>query len=317
MNEDQELKDERMQLPPLPAKPEYVDTGNNVGRTLFSLALYIGTYILIFQASWQNAFLIAGVLLLHELGHFVAMKQFGYNDVKMLFVPMLGAFVSGSPNRVAYWQKAVTLLAGPLPGIVLGCAFYLFMPVVDEPAFRLTGLMLIVLNWLNLLPISPLDGGQLTELFFFRANRWVQLSFSLVSAAFMTYIAIQTSSYILLILPLSLLIRISSLFSLHKARKDLSAMGINLYQSYDELSDEDFWTIRHHAVMNNQAFRKLDPNELSENENAVINYVRSLLLTPADLRFSIGQKLLFLGIWLAALAGPVWLLKDWLERLLF
>lgn len=56
-------------------------------------------------ALWQTGFnLLAlthwvlpviGVLLFHELGHYVAMRLFGYRDVRMFFVPFFGAAVSG------------------------------------------------------------------------------------------------------------------------------------------------------------------------------------------------------------------------------
>ncbi len=62
-------------------------------------------------------------MLLHEAGHFFAMKVFGYRDVRMFFVPFLGAFVSGSPYTISQRQRTVTLLAGPVPGILVGIIF--------------------------------------------------------------------------------------------------------------------------------------------------------------------------------------------------
>ncbi|NTV04424.1 LptF/LptG family permease, partial [bacterium] len=42
---------------------------------------------------------LVGVLLVHELGHFAAMKLFKYSDVQIFFIPMLGAAVTGSPTK--------------------------------------------------------------------------------------------------------------------------------------------------------------------------------------------------------------------------
>jgi hypothetical protein len=39
------------------------------------------------------------VVLIHELGHFLAMKYFGYKDLGMFFIPLLGAYVSGTKKK--------------------------------------------------------------------------------------------------------------------------------------------------------------------------------------------------------------------------
>jgi len=43
------------------------------------------------------------VLLIHEMGHFLLMKLFKYDNVRMLFIPLMGAFVQG--NKEEYSQK--------------------------------------------------------------------------------------------------------------------------------------------------------------------------------------------------------------------
>ena len=63
--------------------------------------------------------------MIHELGHFFAMKYFHYKDLGIFFIPLLGAYVSGSKREVSQKQSAIILLAGPLPGIIIGIALYL------------------------------------------------------------------------------------------------------------------------------------------------------------------------------------------------
>src|SRR5215475_12594763 len=63
--------------------------------------------------------ILIGVLLFHELGHFAAMKAFGYTDLKIFFIPFFGAAVSGHASGIAPWKRAVVALAGPVPGIVV------------------------------------------------------------------------------------------------------------------------------------------------------------------------------------------------------
>ena len=72
--------------------------------------------------------LLVGVLIFHELGHWMGMRLFGYRDVKVFFIPFFGALMTGEPRRVRGCQSAVVLLLGPLPGILLGFAIMWFTP---------------------------------------------------------------------------------------------------------------------------------------------------------------------------------------------
>src|SRR5262245_26006745 len=45
--------------------------------------------------SLTNLFILVPVLLFHEAGHWVAMRAFGYRNLRMFFIPFLGAAVSG------------------------------------------------------------------------------------------------------------------------------------------------------------------------------------------------------------------------------
>ena len=69
---------------------------------------------------WLFSVVLVAVLLLHELGHLVAMRWAGYRDLKIFFIPFIGAMVSGREQQATAGQKMLVLLAGPVPGIVLG-----------------------------------------------------------------------------------------------------------------------------------------------------------------------------------------------------
>src|SRR5438067_1346578 len=53
------------------------------------------------SGSALNIAMIVAVLLFHELGHYAGMRVFGYRDVRMFFVPFLGAAVSGRRDGTA------------------------------------------------------------------------------------------------------------------------------------------------------------------------------------------------------------------------
>ncbi|MAG92642.1 MAG: hypothetical protein CMJ48_02660 [Planctomycetaceae bacterium] len=130
-------------------------------KGLIILAVSIALFVGIGAANWSLKFVVMliPVLLFHELGHYVTMRAFKYRNLKMFFIPLLGAAVSGRHYNVPGWKKAVVSLMGPVPGIVLGSVLGIVGLVMDHSlVIEIAGLTLF-LNAFNLLPILPLDGG--------------------------------------------------------------------------------------------------------------------------------------------------------------
>jgi Zn-dependent protease len=110
------------------------------------------------------AALLLGAIAFHEAGHALAMRGLGYRDVHVFFIPLLGALTVGRPVAVSVRNRIAVLLAGPLPGLWLAVVV-LVLDEVYGPIrqLRLSGLTLLLLNGLNLLPFTPLDGGRALE----------------------------------------------------------------------------------------------------------------------------------------------------------
>lgn len=130
--------------------------------------------------------MIVPILLIHELGHFVTMRIFGYKNIKMFFIPMFGAAVSGKHYNVPGWKKAVVSLSGPLPSILLGATAVAVCRACGIPndswMVRAANLALI-LNVLNLVPILPFDGGWVAHAVLFSRHYVLDVAFRLVAAA--------------------------------------------------------------------------------------------------------------------------------------
>lgn len=116
---------------------------------------------------------VVGVLVFHEAGHFVAMRVFGYENLKVFFIPFLGAAVSGRASKPGGWRAGVVSLAGPVPGLLLGIALVPFAP--PGSLMRVVVVTLVYLNGINLLPFLPLDGGRLLNLVIFSRHRLLEL----------------------------------------------------------------------------------------------------------------------------------------------
>src|SRR5215472_3613607 len=116
-----------------PPKPELENKkGNAWLRSTISLALYLLIGYYFFSANWALLLILTGIVIFHELGHFIAMKLFHYKELGIFFIPLLGAYASGTKREVSQKQSAIILLAGPLPGIIVGVA--LFLLTKDETA---------------------------------------------------------------------------------------------------------------------------------------------------------------------------------------
>ena len=160
--------------------------------------------------NWSTAMMLVGIVFVHELGHALAMRWFGYRDMSMFFIPFVGAIVTGKPRDLATWKQAMILFAGPLPGLLVGLAILVLNAIHPLPLpgthWRTLAEMAIAINFFNLLPFSPLDGGQLMDISLF--SRWPvsRLVFAVLSACAIAAIAIglKTSSLMFVAVVLAL-----------------------------------------------------------------------------------------------------------------
>ncbi len=285
-------------------------------RSITSLALYLilGYYIF---PSYKILLLITAIVIIHEMGHFLAMKYYRYSELGIFFIPLLGAYVSGTKREVSQIQSAVILLAGPLPGIILGIIFY-FIDTNHSTGYYPFDISLsqiavwfIILNLINLLPIYPLDGGQLLNRVFLDEESIISKLFIFLSAALMCWVAWKLNFYILLIFPAMMLLRLRSDKKMDHAEKRIEQEGINADTSYEEMPDQDYWKMRNILIEEHPSFKdipKAPPYEYSNREEKVMTTIQSLLHRHVIQDLSIAGKVFIFLIWVAALAAP-WLLE--------
>lgn len=112
-------------------------------------------------------FVLAGFIsiLLHELGHALTARRFGAHSE--ITLQAFGGYATYSGVRLTRPQSFAVTAAGPAVQILLGMAlwfsFPFLPPVSHNAAYFLVMLMQISIFWamLNLLPVLPLDGGQM------------------------------------------------------------------------------------------------------------------------------------------------------------
>ncbi len=152
-------------------------------RGLLTFGISLIVFFAIGAFRWEVPFIVSlvVVLFIHETGHYLAMRLFRYRNLRMFFIPLFGAAVSGESLRVAGWKKALVSLMGPLPGIALGMGLGVVSALTRQPWLMDAAVVFLVLNTLNLLPFLPLDGGWFMHGVLFCRNRWVETGFTLVA----------------------------------------------------------------------------------------------------------------------------------------
>lgn len=168
----------------------------------FGTILILGISVVLFIAVARgdhgaDLWILIPVLAFHELGHYVAMRLFGYRNLRMFFIPFFGAAVSGRNYNVEGWKKAIVALMGPLPGIVLGAFLGIAGWALHVPMLTAAAFMLLFLNGFNLLPFLPLDGGWVLHAVLFVRHPVLDLLFRLVTALCLLGISLLLGAYFL------------------------------------------------------------------------------------------------------------------------
>ena len=125
---------------------------------------------LLYLAVWVACVFVS--VLLHEFGHIFMGRVFGSHGHIVLY--SFGGLAIGSSALDRGWQRFLVSLAGPLIqfvffGVVFLATLFLLpqAPAAWQRPVSITAAFLLEINlfWpiLNLLPIWPLDGGQMTR----------------------------------------------------------------------------------------------------------------------------------------------------------
>ncbi|HVW81550.1 MAG TPA: site-2 protease family protein [Mycobacteriales bacterium] len=158
---------------------------------LGSMAVSIAAYAQLW--GWRYAVGFVALILVHELGHVVALRVRGIRASGLVFIPLLGAFTSWQPTEHRPYQEAETALAGPVIGTVGALALALYGHEQGSSLLRALAFTGLLLNLLNLIPLVPLDGGRVADLLY--PWVWVVVGLGLVG-----YLVVRFEPLVLIIL---------------------------------------------------------------------------------------------------------------------
>ena len=137
------------------------------GAKLGKLALTGGTMLLslvvyAFIFGWRYAAGFVVLLLVHELGHYIAARQRKLDVGAPTFIPFVGAWIELKQMPHDAETEAFVGLGGPLLGSVWALACYFLARSYDATWLLAVAYAGFFLNLFNLIPLSPFDGGRIT-----------------------------------------------------------------------------------------------------------------------------------------------------------
>ena len=132
--------------------------GGTVITMLISLAVYAGLY------GWRFAAGFIALLFAHEMGHFVAARQRGLPVSAPTFIPFVGAWIELKDQPMDVETEAYVAAAGPFVGTVAATLVYFWASHSESGLLLAISYSGFFLNFFNLIPLPPLDGGRMTAI---------------------------------------------------------------------------------------------------------------------------------------------------------
>ena len=112
---------------------------------------------------------VFATVLIHELGHAIVTRRLGYRSEIVL--EMFGGYATTKSH--SHWGNIAVAAAGPTAGLLLFAALKGLLltsarsAIADSEILRFLVDELVLLNWawslMNLIPVLPLDGGQIAR----------------------------------------------------------------------------------------------------------------------------------------------------------
>lgn len=115
-------------------------------------------YSLVF--GWWFAVGFVLLLFVHEMGHVIQLRREGIPASAPMFIPFLGAVVMMRAMPDDALAEARVGLAGPILGTFGAAVCLLVAEATNSTFFRALAYVGFLINLLNLVPMTPFDGGR-------------------------------------------------------------------------------------------------------------------------------------------------------------
>ncbi|TSB46206.1 M50 family metallopeptidase [Alkalicoccobacillus porphyridii] len=121
---------------------------------------------------FREALMLFSIVFIHEIGHAAAAAYFGWKVRRIELLPFGGvAEIEDSGNKPIF-QELIVVMAGPVQHLWMIALSYILVttPIWSVANHELFVWHNVIILCFNLLPVLPLDGGRLVQLWFM--ERW-------------------------------------------------------------------------------------------------------------------------------------------------
>lgn len=129
--------------------------------SILSMLFTIWVYGTIYGLPFAFGFVM--MILVHEMGHYLAAKQRGLDVGLPAFIPFVGAWINLRERPHNSETEAYVAYAGPFVGTLAAFAVYYYGLHIKSDLWMAVAYSGFMINLLNLIPVSPLDGGRITQ----------------------------------------------------------------------------------------------------------------------------------------------------------
>jgi Zn-dependent protease len=126
--------------------------------TAGTMAVSVVAYAAIWGFPFAAGFVV--LILVHEMGHVIALRREGIKASAPLFIPFMGAVIGARSLGDNALAEARVGLAGPVLGSIGAAACILIWHATGNDMWRALAYTGFLLNLFNLIPVVPLDGGR-------------------------------------------------------------------------------------------------------------------------------------------------------------
>ena len=108
---------------------------------------------------WKFALIFLLMMLAHEMGHYVTIRNYGLPARLPMFVPFFGAYTMGGvPESLE--SDAYIALAGPITGLGVSAICYVLGLQTHDTLWIAAAYLGAFVNLFNMIPVLPFDGGR-------------------------------------------------------------------------------------------------------------------------------------------------------------
>jgi Zn-dependent protease len=127
-------------------------------HTLFSMLLSFAAYWTLWGWKFALGFVLS--IYVHEMGHVVALRRYGFKASAPMFIPGIGALIRLQQHIDDPRIDAEIGLAGPIYGLGAAAVTAALWYLTKQPVLAAIAGTGALINVFNLLPIGTLDGGR-------------------------------------------------------------------------------------------------------------------------------------------------------------